>query len=40
MQTHLAAAERNAHILESEDHEESPKVHATPARKEPPVLQR
>ena len=40
MQTHLAAAERNAHILESEDHEESPKVHATPARKEHPVLQR
>ncbi len=40
MQTHLAAAERNAHILESEDQEGSPKAHAPSARKENPAFQR
>jgi GntR family transcriptional repressor for pyruvate dehydrogenase complex len=40
MQAHLAAAERNAHILESEDHNEAPKAHTSSARKEHPVFQR
>jgi DNA-binding FadR family transcriptional regulator len=40
MQTHLAAAERNAHILESDDHEETPKAHPPSPRKESPVMQR
>jgi hypothetical protein len=38
MQAHLAAAERNAHILESEDHDGAPK--AASSRKEHAVLQR
>jgi DNA-binding FadR family transcriptional regulator len=40
MQAHLSAAERNAHILESEDHDESPKAPASSPRKDHPVLQR
>ncbi|MCU1271538.1 MAG: GntR family transcriptional regulator [Acidobacteriaceae bacterium] len=40
MQAHLAAAERNAHILESEDHDGAPKVPAASSRKEHAVLQR
>lgn len=40
MQAHLAAAERNAHLLENEDNQPAAKAHLPLSRKEPPVMQR